>query len=66
MLGSSFDLSLLNRRTSKLWLRKIPRVKNTVQSRKNRAKTAVLTHALHVQRHVTSYLPIEIKQKRLF
>ena len=34
--------------------------------RQNRAKTAVLTHAIHVQRHVTSHLPIEIKQKRLF
>ena len=55
--GSSIILSFLNKRTSKIWLRKIPCVKNTVQSRQNRAKTAILTHAhaLHIQRHVTSH-----------
>ena len=53
--GSSIILSFLNKQTSKIWLRKIPCVKNTVQSRQNRAKTAILTHALHIQRHVTSH-----------
>ena len=49
MLGSSIKLSLLSRWTSKIWLREILCVKNTVQLQQNRAKTAVLTHADHIQ-----------------
>ena len=57
MLGSSIKLSLLSRRTSKVQLRGI-------QSQQNRAKTAVLTRAVHIQHVIASKQPIEIKRKR--
>ena len=64
--GSSITLSFLNRRTSKIWLREIPCVKNTVQSRQNRAKTPVLTHADQIQHVIAREQPIGIKRKRSF
>ena len=64
MLGSSISLSLLSGRTSKVWLREIPRVKKTVQSRRNRAKTAVLTRAVHIQHVIARGQPIAMKRKR--
>ena len=64
MLGSSFNLSLLSTRTSKIWLREIPRVKNTVQLRQFERKQPFLTHACHVQHVIASEQPIRIKRKR--
>ena len=57
MLGSSIKLSFLSRRTSKVQLREI-------LSRQNRAKTAVLTHADHIQHVIACDQPIGMKQKR--
>ena len=51
MLGSSIKLSLLSRRTSKVQLR-------NVQLRQKRAKTAVLTHANHIQHVIARDQPI--------
>ena len=57
MLGSSIKLSLLSRRTSRVQLREI-------QSRQNRAKTAVLTHVDHIQNVIARDQPIGMKRKR--
>ena len=64
MLGSFIKLSLLSRRISKVQLRKIPCAWILVQSRQNRAKTAVLAHADHIQHVIACEQPIGIKQKR--
>ena len=56
MLGSSIKLSFLSRRTSKVQLREI-------LSRQNRAKTAVLTHADHIQHVIACDQPIGMKRK---
>ena len=64
MPGSSITLSLLSGRTSKVWLREIPCVKNTYKLRRNRAKTAVLTRADHIRHVIACEQPIGIKQKR--
>ena len=64
MLGSSIKLSLLSRRTSKVELREIPRVKNSYKKSENGRFDSILTRALHIRRHVTSRRPIGIKRKR--
>ena len=57
MLGSSFDLSLLSRRTSKVELREIPRVKNSYKKSEN---------GRFDQHVIASKQPIGIKRKRAF
>ena len=64
MLGSSIKLSLLSRRTSKVQLTEIPRVKNLVQIERNATFDPFLKHALHIRRHVTPRSTIEMKRKR--
>ena len=64
MLCSSILLSLLSRRTSKVELREIPRVKNSYKTSENGRFDPLLTHALYVQRHVTPRQPIGMKRKR--
>ena len=64
MLGSSFKLSLLSRRTSKVQLHKIPRVKNLVQIEQNASFDPFLTRAVHIQHVIARKQPIEMKQKR--
>ena len=64
MLGSSIQLSLLSRRTSKVQLPCLkPRTIATKKS-KNRVKTAVLAHADHLQHVIAREQPIRIKRKR--
>ena len=64
MLGSSIKLSLLSRRTSKVQLQCLkPRTIATKKS-ENRAKTAVLAHADHIQHVIAREQPIRIKRKR--
>ena len=64
MLGSSIKLSLLCRRTSKVQLREIPRVKNLVQKERNAIFDPFLTHAVHIQHVIALEQPIGMKQKR--
>ena len=66
MLGSSIKLSLLSRRTSKVQLTEIPRVKNVVQSRRIERKLPFLTRARHVRHVISCERPIEIKRKMSF
>ena len=51
-------------RTSKVQLRKIPRVKNLVQIERNATFYPFLTHADHIQHVRAREQPIEIKRKR--
>ena len=64
VLGSSIKLSLLSRRTSKVQLHKIPRVKNLVQIEQNASFDPFLTRAVHIQHVIASKQPIGIKRKR--
>ena len=64
MLGSSIKLSLLSRRTSKVQLTEIPRVKNLVQIERNATFDPFLTRAVHIQHVIASKQPIGIKRKR--
>ena len=64
MLGSSIKLSLLSRRTSKVQLTEIPRVKNVVEIEQNATFDQFLTHAVHIQHVIAREQPIGMKQKR--
>ena len=64
MLGSSIKLSLLSRRTSKVQLTEIPRVKNLVQIERNATFDPFLTRAVHIQHVIAHQQPIGIKRKR--
>ena len=64
MLGSSFDLSLLSRRTSKVELREIPRVKNSYKKSENGRFDPFLTRADPIQPVIAREQPIGIKRKR--
>ena len=52
--GSSNNLSLLSRWTSKVQLPENPRAKNTCKIERKQPFRLNLTHALNIRRHVTS------------
>ena len=64
MPGSSISLNLLSRRTSKVELREIPRVKNSYKKSENGRFDPFLTRAVHIQHVIAREQPIGIKRKR--
>ena len=65
MPGSSISLNLLSRRTSKVELCEIPRVKNSYKKSENGRFDPFLTRADHIQHVIAREQPIKTKRKRL-
>ena len=55
---------MLSRRTSKVELREIPRVKNSYKKSENGHFDPFLTRAVHMQQVIAREQPIGIKRKR--